>query len=209
MSDQHHNNAALDAETPGLPCPPPPMPWRVPTGYFEQLPASVLERIRIENDALPPVLQSLKDTAAHRPGWPYRVPAGYFDQPQRYAATNKNEAPVITLRDRSFFKYAVAAAVLATVFGIGRWYQQTSTPDIDADPAHWVRNQVKKESTEKIESYIASSLIESTIAETDNKKEIALLTKDIAEEEILYLLSETELLATGNSESVGTQKILN
>lgn len=209
MSDQHHNNAALDAETPGLPCPPPPMPWRVPTGYFEQLPASVLERIRIENDALPPVLQSLKDTAAHRPGWPYRVPAGYFDQPQRYAATNKNEVPVITLRDRSFFKYAVAAAVLATVFGIGRWYQHTSTPDIDADPAHWVRNQVKKESTEKIESYIASSLIESTIAETDNKKEIALLTKDIAEEEILYLLSETELLATGNSESVGTKKILN
>ena len=91
MSDQHHNNAALDAETPGLPCPPPPMPWRVPTGYFEQLSASVLERIRIENDALPPVLQSLKDTAAHRPGWPYRVPAGYFDQPQRYASKNKNE----------------------------------------------------------------------------------------------------------------------
>jgi hypothetical protein len=185
------------------------MPWRVPTGYFEQLSASVLERIRIENDALPPVLQSLKDTAAHRPGWPYRVPAGYFDQPQRYASKNKNEEPVIRLRDRSFFKYAVAAAVLATVFGIGRWYQQTSTPDIDTDPAHWVRNQVKKESPEKIESYIASSLIESTIAETDNKKEIALLTKDIAEEEILYLLSETELLATGNSESVGTKKILN
>jgi hypothetical protein len=92
---------------------------------------------------------------------------------------------------------------------VGRWYQQVAVPDIDKDPVRWVRHQVKKESTEKIESYIAGSLVETTITEADNKKEIALLTEDIAEEEIVHLLSETDLLNTAIGESNSTKKILN
>lgn len=209
MPEQHSIKAELAAQAPGLPYPAPPAPWQVPAGYFEQLPAAVLERIRIETDELPPVLQSLKAIAAQQPGWPYRVPEGYFSQPLDRSLTKENKAPVITLRNRSFFKYAVAAAVLIAVLGVGRWYQQVAIPDIDKDPVRWVRHQVKKEPTEKIESYIAGSLVETTITEADNKKEIALLTKDITEEEIVHLLSEIDLLTAANGESNSTKKILN
>jgi hypothetical protein len=82
-------------------------------------------------------------------------------------------------------------------------------PDIETDPANWVRNEIKKESTEKIDSYIDGSVVETIEPSAAHKKEIAQLTKDIDENEILLLLSETDLLASASSESGGSQKILN
>lgn len=218
MSEQQHIKAELNSLTPFLPFPASAMPYAVPTGYFDQLPSAILERIRLESDELPLILQSLKEKNAPVPGWPYQVPVGYFEHtPSSLSAQENNaslppdpiETPVITLRKRSFFRYAVAAAVLATIFGVGRWYQQRAVPDIETDPASWVRHQVNKESTEKIENYIDGSLIETTDLSTDHKKEIALLTKDIDEKEILLLLSDTDLLAATAEESAGSQKILN
>jgi hypothetical protein len=215
MSEQQHIKAELASHAPGLPFPATAMPHSVPAGYFEQLPLAVLERIRLESDELPSVLLSLKEENAHRPGWPYQAPVGYFEQTPKEISTLTNEtntqgtATIIPLRKRSLFRYAVAAAILATIFGVGRWYQQRSLPDIETDPANWVRHQINKESSEKIENYIDGSLIETTDLSTDHKQEIALLTKDIDEKEILLLLSDTDLLAATTGESADTQKLLN
>lgn len=215
MSEQQHSNEELASHTPGLPTPGPAMPYSVPAGYFEQLSATILERIRLEGDELSAILSSLKQKNAQQPGWPYQTPAGYFEQTSVTIPVPANEtaapiaAPVIPFHKRSLFKYAVAAAILATIFGVGRWYQLRAVLDIETDPANWVRNEVKKESTEKIESYIDGSLIETTELSADHKKEIAQLTKDIDEKEILLLLSETDLLATATNESSRSQKILN
>lgn len=213
MSAQQHTNNELASHAPGLPSPAPAMPYAVPAGYFEQLSATILERIRLESNELPDILTSLKQKNAQQPGWPYQTPAGYFEQTPVAVLTNKTAAitaaPVIALRKRSLFRYAVAAAVLVTIFGVGRWYQQRAVPDIEKDPMNWVRHQIKKESTEKIDSYINGSLIESTDLSADHKQEIALLTKDLDEEEILNLLNETDLLAATTNESDGSQKIIN
>lgn len=213
MSAHQHSNNELDSHEPGLPFPAPPMPYTVPAGYFEQLSATILERIHLESDELPEILNSLKQKNAQQPGWPYQAPTGYFEQTPVAIPANKTTAftaaPVISLRKRSLFRYAVAAAVLVTIFGVGRWYQQRTIPDIETDPANWVRYEVKKESSEKIDSYVDGSLIESTDLSADHKQEIALLTKDIDEKEILNLLNETDLLAATTNESNGSQKILN
>jgi hypothetical protein len=168
-----------------------------------------VERIRLESDELPAVLRSLKEKNAQQPGWPYQTPTGYFEQPPTAFSAPDNQAIVIPFRKRPLFRYAVAAAVLVTIFGVGRWYQQRSLPDIETDPANWVRNEIKKESTEKIDSYIDGSVVETIEPSAAHKKEIAQLTKDIDENEILLLLSETDLLASASSESGGSQKILN
>lgn len=215
MSEQQHSNEELASLAPGLPFPAPAMPYAVPAGYFEQLTSAVLARIHLESDELPPVLQSLKEKNTERPGWPYQTPGGYFEQTPAALSLSTNKtamptaAPIIPLRKQSFFRYAVAAAVLATIFGVGRWYQLRAVPDIETDPVSWVRNEVKKESSEKIDSYIDGSIVEAATLSGDHKKEIALLTKDIDEKEILLLLKETDLLAAVTSESAGLQKILN
>jgi hypothetical protein len=213
MSAHQHTKNELDSHAPGLPFPAPAMPYTVPAGYFEQLSSTILERIRLESDELPTILNSLKQKNAQQLGWPFQTPAGYFEQTPAAIPTKKTAAltpaPVIALRKRSLFKYAVAAALLVAIFGVGRWYQQRAVPDIETDPANWVRYEVKKESNEKIDNYINGSLIESTDLSGDHKQEIALLTKDIDEKEILNLLNETNLLAATTNESDGSQKILN
>lgn len=213
MSAHQHTKNEFDSHAPGLPFPAPAMPYTVPAGYFEQLSSTILERIRLESDELPTILNSLKQKNAQQLGWPFQTPAGYFEQTPAAIPTKKTAAltpaPVIALRKRSLFKYAVAAALLVAIFGVGRWYQQRSLPDIETDPANWVRNEIKKESTEKIDSYIDGSVVETIEPSAAHKKEIAQLTKDIDENEILLLLSETDLLASASSESGGSQKILN
>ena len=211
MSEQPYDNNESTHHTPGLPSPAPAMPHAVPAGYFEQLSNIIVERIRLESDELPAVLRSLKEKNAQQPGWPYQTPTGYFEQPPTAFSAPDNQAIVIPFRKRPLFRYAVAvaAAVLVTIFGVGRWYQQRSLPDIETDPANWVRNEIKKESTEKIDSYIDGSVVETIEPSAAHKKEIAQLTKDIDENEILLLLSETDLLASASSESGGSQKILN
>ncbi len=205
----------LANEAPGLPFPAPAMPWQVPVGYFEQLSVTVLERIRLESDELPAILRTLQENNAQQPGWPYQTPAGYFEKPPasittiQSQSTAQGSSPIVSLYKRSFLKYAVAAAVLFAIVGIGRWYQQHSLPDIDADPTSWVRNEVKKESTEKIEHYVEGNLIEMTDLSTDHKNEIAMLTKDIDEKEILRLLDETSLLASSSNVSADQSKTLN
>jgi len=215
MPEQQHIKEELGTLAPGLPVPAPAMPFAVPPGYFEQLPAAVLERIRLEQDEIPEVLRSLKEKNASQPGWPFQVPTGYFEQqehhrtPQQTAATTQEQTPVVSLHKRPFIKWVAAAAILLLIIAGGRWYQQRQHPDIETDPGSWVRKEIEGESIDKIESYVEANLIESVVLNTDDKKEIALLTKDISQEEILYLLSETAPLSTSVNEPIGQQKILN
>lgn len=48
------------------------LPYQAPAGYFETLAAQVMQRIRAEEEALPPVLQAVADN-------PFTVPDGYFE----------------------------------------------------------------------------------------------------------------------------------
>jgi hypothetical protein len=177
----------------------PGWPYQVPAGYFEQPTASPFTQGHQTAEYLDRSLQRQPITEKSNEE---------LDR-QTEEADQPSTAPRIALRKRSLFRYAAAAAVLTAILGVGRWYQQRAVPDIETDPASWVRNEVKKESTEKIERYIDGTLIETTDLSTDHKKEIAQLTEDIDEKEILNLLNETDLLASTAGESGGSQKILN
>lgn len=61
------------------------LPYEAPAGYFEALPALILQRIQAQEATLPPVLQEVT-------GNPYTVPAGYFESlPQAILARVKAE----------------------------------------------------------------------------------------------------------------------
>jgi len=199
------------------------MPWKVPQGYFEQMPDLIIERIRIETDELPALLQLLKEQSLTQPsGWPFQAPTGYLeDSPiaapwqapspslQSQSSTLRPVTPVIPIYKRRYFKYAMAAAVLTALFGLARWYRTANTIDIHKDPNTWVRKEVEKVPTEKIEQYLSSNTIVITPATPDAKKEVESLTKDITEEEIQQLLEETALLPAHYLEGTDTQEIIN
>lgn len=105
-------------------------PMSAPTGYFDQLSAAIMDRIteadrtaagipvsevREELGALSPLLAEIPKTM------PLSVPAGYFDQLSTTVMAGIAEAPVPAtsvirrINSRSYFKWAVAASLIALV----------------------------------------------------------------------------------------------
>jgi len=95
-------------------------PYRAPEGYFEELPALILMRIKTEHvqsadeetAIISPLLASLKKES------PLSVPEGYFENltPQIPTKEKKAEtARVITFRADRLFKYAAAAVSIGLI----------------------------------------------------------------------------------------------
>lgn len=96
------------------------MPYHAPEGYFEELPALVMMRIKTEDvdsageetAILSPLLASLKKES------PLSVPPGYFE---KLAANSpgpeakKESARVIAFRTDRIFRYAAAAVIIGFI----------------------------------------------------------------------------------------------
>jgi hypothetical protein len=89
----------------------------VPDGYFENLPISILAKIKAqENNAVFAEIEELSPTIAGIGNKNvYTVPQGYFEQ---LAMTKTTTAKVVKMGSRSIFKYA-AAAVVVGLLGFG------------------------------------------------------------------------------------------
>jgi len=109
------------------------VPYAVPTGYFDGLDQRMLQAVQASNDyqtageetaTLSPLLAGLKKEMSARPGHsdgPYNVPQGYFENLVAGITTkeNKQEAKVISLTSRKWFRYAAAAVVAGVIMIAG------------------------------------------------------------------------------------------
>lgn len=123
----------------------PAMPYTVPVGYFEQLPAKILALVSEtaaagETRELSPLLASLKDKPT------FSLPEGYFEQqlaavqtrlqPSGGGDETEDTAParVISLQRRLNWPRMAVAATVTVLLAVATWYftgspgQQTSTP---------------------------------------------------------------------------------
>lgn len=122
MTRSQHIQQELEELSEKLSSLPVSTPYRVPFGYFDNLAASVLKRIKTENSAeeelkeISPLLAGLKKSV------PYSVPDKYFETlspvlPKEEALPAK----VISFSARKVFRYA-AAAVTVGAFALAAWF---------------------------------------------------------------------------------------
>ncbi len=174
------------------------MPYTVPAGYFESIEERTSATIAAEFSAseelesISPLLSGLKKTN------PYSIPDGYFDTVMVPEVT-KPAAKVVSMGSRKWFRLAAAAVVTGAIIlaGVLLINNQKVTPTTDSYA--WVKKNTKKVTTEKIEEFIQltdeEKFVKESVASNDVKPlEVKDLVKDIPEEEIQSLLSDTKVL---------------
>lgn len=193
------------------------MPYSVPAGYFQNLSDNIVQHLsehadhqtsEEEIESLSPLLSSLKNKN------PYSVPAGYFENLETQTVRKdsfgeKEEAKVITITKRRWYRLAVAAVFIGIVAIGGLLFMNQGQPDIDKNPRAWVNKNVnKKVSQEKIDEFVklAGDETINTTEESDATKqaEIKELMKDIPEKEIEDFLNDVVAL-----ESIETDALMN
>ena len=176
------------------------LPYAVPAGYFESLEEKLMQTVRNSNDyqtateeleMLSPLLSGLKKEM------PYSVPQGYFENlaPDINTQINKTETKIISIGSRKWFRYAAAAVITGVIVMAGFMILNKDKVTADKDSFAWVKKNIKKVSTEKIEEFIQLTDVEKSVASTDNKvQEVKELIKDVPENEIQSLLNDTQFL---------------
>jgi len=185
-------------------------PYRVPAGFFQSLSEDVLKRISEQEDhlhkasvgqtseeeieSLSPLLSGLKNKN------PYSVPTGYFETlgtkvVRKDSFGEKQEAKVISITRRKWYRLAAAAVVIGIVVISGLLFvKQRQVNPID-NPHAWIEKNVKKVDKAKIDE-----LVSLTNGDTNNKSdseteavqkaEIKELMKDVPEKEIEEFLND-------------------
>ena len=176
------------------------LPYTVPAGFFESLEEKLMQTVRNSNDyqtateeleMLSPLLSGLKKEM------PYSVPQGYFENlaPDINTQINKTETKIISIGSRKWFRYAAAAVITGVIVMAGFMILNKDKVTADKDSFAWVKKNIKKVSTEKIEEFIQLTDVEKSVASTDNKvQEVKELIKDVPENEIQSLLNDTQFL---------------
>lgn len=174
------------------------MPYAVPAGYFEGLTEKAMPLVRESNDyqtakeeleTLSPLLSGLKKTM------PYSVPQGYFENLAE--ERNKPGAKVVSITQRRWFRYAVAA-VVAGVIVLGGFIYSNSRNAVDPmeQPYAWVKKSIKKVDKSDIDAFVKLAEEEmnnqASVASNPVKpEEIKELMKDVSDKEIQDFLDET------------------
>jgi hypothetical protein len=192
------------------------LPYAVPAGYFEGLEEKLMQTVRNSNDyqtateeleTLSPLLSGLKKEM------PYSVPQGYFENLAADINTqaNKTETKIISIGSRKWFRYAAAAVVVGVVATLSFMLINQDKVTADKDSYAWVKKNIKKVSTEKIEEFIQLTDEDKSVASIDTKiEDVKELMKDVPENEIQSLLNDTELLDDVNSdENISDEAIMN
>lgn len=174
-------------------------PYSVPNGYFESLEKGLVNIIKNkteqtaqeELEELSPLLSGLKKQT------PYSVPQGYFEDID--IAVLKKEttakAKVVSIGSK-WFRYAAAAAIISFV-AIGAFIFLNKKDNINPDTNSyaWVKKNMKKISTEAIDSFIITEKDAPVIASAESE-EIKELMKGVSDKELQDFLKDTEGVET-------------
>jgi hypothetical protein len=196
------------------------LPYTVPAGYFEGMEERLMQTVRSSNDylhkesfgqtateeleTLSPLLSGLKKEM------PYSIPQGYFENLAADINTqaNKAETKVVSMASRKWFRYAAAAVVIGVIATLSFMLINKDKVTADKDSYAWVKKNIKKVSTEKIEEFIQLTGEDKAVASIDT--DVKELVKDVPENEIQSLLNDTELLDDVNSdENISDDAIMN
>ena len=184
-------------------------PYSVPVGFFDELDGRIAALITHEEqqtaseeiEELSPLLSGLKKEM------PYTVPQGYFENINP-AVPEKTK--VISITRQKWFRYAAAAVIVGFVATAGFLvFNKPSSIDPNKQSFAWVEKNLKKVSTDDINSFVELADKENTsIAKADIKEsdEIKELIKDIPEKDIQSFLDETGAV---ESENAGDDLLLN
>lgn len=178
------------------------LPFSVPGDYFRELPESIMEGIRNHEDyqtaeeeisSLSPLLSSIGNKN------PYAVPEGYFEnfgKDVNLKSDNKRAVKVVSLVNRKWFRFAAAAVVIGFVAltGVNLFFNNSTNPI--SNTHRWVEENMKKVSTDEMNTFIQSTDETSTAKTTDIKD----LMKDVSDTDIQDFLNKTN---AGNDESDG------
>jgi hypothetical protein len=180
------------------------LPYAVPVGYFDTLAENMMQSVRESSDyqtvteeteAISPLLASLKKET------PFTVPQGYFENIALGSATkeSKQEAKVISLTSRKWFRYAAAAVVAGIIFMAGLLIIDNNNEKVTgAKTLAKVSKDVKKLSETQKDDLIdfldagMSGTETAEINTTNRSKEIQQLLQDVSEEELKSFREQTE-----------------
>ncbi len=174
------------------------VPYKVPAGYFDGLAERAMRSIHESNqyetadeeiETLSPLLSSLKKQN------PYTVPQGYFENISLTPV--KKEAKVISFTKQSWFRYAVAAAVIGiiTLTGILLFGKKNEERRL-ARFENRLNREIKTMSDDDLKDFVqytdAGLTGEEKVSNNNNNTdEIKELLKDIPESELKEFIEET------------------
>jgi hypothetical protein len=182
--------------------------YSVPEGYFDELPESLMSVIRKHEDyqtadeelsLLSPLLSGINKRN------PYSVPEGYFEnfgKDVNLKSENKPVAKTVSMVNRKWFRFAAAAVVIGFVAmtGISLFFNGSVSV---SNPHEWVKENLKKVSTDEINSFVQPADEQSANAITASAKtaDIKELMKDVSDKDIQNFLNETTV-AEENSDDL-------
>ena len=173
------------------------MPYSVPADFFNLREEQIMKIVKNENNGLTaaaelkelsPLLSSLKKEM------PYSIPAGYFDNVGNTVnAETARPAKVVSMTSQKWFRYAAAAVVIGFV-AIGGFFLFGRKDNVDpkTQSAEWVKKNLKKVSTDEIDSFVQLTTPIIASVETKDKIEVKELIKDISDKDIEQFLDETQ-----------------
>ncbi len=188
------------------------MPYQLPVGYFDGLAENALSALQINEQTvneelatLSPLLSGLKKEM------PYSIPAGYFENLNTDIAGDKTETKVISISHRKWFRMAAAAVITGVILMAGFMVYNATKITADKDSYGWVKKNVKKVSTEKLEEFVELTEVEKSVASMDNNKaeDVKELVKDVPQSEIRNLLNDTQILDDSNEEASSETLMMN
>jgi len=178
------------------------LPYQVPSGYFEQLNEKVKQSMSAadqfqtpsaELEALSPLLGSVSKQM------PFSVPSNYFENlaSTSSASNSKPAAKVIKLTSHKWFKIAAAALVTGIIATASFVYLKQEKIDVNTDAHAWVKKNIKKVSTDKLNEFIEladeEKLVDNALVTVDKKNQIKELVQDIPAVDIQNFLNDIEI----------------
>jgi len=185
------------------------MPYSVPANFFNISDERIMQIVNGENNGLTaheelmelsPLLSGIKKEML------YSVPAGYFENIGSAVKTETAKtAKVISMTGHNWFRYAAAAVVIGIVAVSGFFlFIKKDKIDPKTQSAEWVKKNLKKVSTNEIDSFVQLTTPLLANAETKNdskdKMDVQELMKDISDKDIQQFLDDTQVNETNETE---------
>lgn len=190
MTRSQHIQQELEELSEKLSSLPVSTPYRVPFGYFENLAASVLNRIKTENSAeeelkeISPLLAGLKKSV------PYSVPDKYFETLSPVLPKEEPiPAKVISFSPRKVFRYAAAAVTVGAIALAAWFFFNTSGSDdqVVVKTEGVSEQQVQQKITSATDNEIAAFVEEGSIIYWI---ETPVITEEVAGDDVQLMLAE-------------------
>jgi len=166
-------------------------PYQVPIGYFDGLEEEIMEVIRNHADyqTSREELESISTLLSKLNKGPvYSVPKGYFENFNVAVESKKNEAKVISITSRKWFRYAAAAVITGVVALAGFMIYNNNHKDAAGRTLAKFEKEVKKivdvKKTESLIDFMDAGL---------NEKELASNHKIIKTDDVQQLLQDVSM----------------